>query len=264
MIGYYRRRYGLSLTGDDGAAETHASRAWSLLQRSVYSAPMELRGEQGATASDMAARPALNGGRIPDTIDSPFYNTSDVMQAWAELVRCDLSDDVDGYAYDLVATGRQVISDRFNAVRAAFATAVGAGRPSVGVANTWHCQHFNTSVDAECKGLVGVKKIACQTKVCEALGANFSHYAAHNRDFPGCGTCWCCASGAGPPPPPAPPPANLTVVKRLGTELLQCIDDMDELLGSHHAFLLGSWLHDAEAYAAQASTWVSKFTGVPL
>ena len=80
---YYRRRYGLPLTGNhiegiSGECEGHAARAWALLKQSVYSAPVEIAGEQGATGSDMAARPAMSGGRIPDTIDTPFYAVTDV------------------------------------------------------------------------------------------------------------------------------------------------------------------------------------------
>jgi hypothetical protein len=213
---YYRRRYGLSLKGSGGgrgATEAAAARAWGLLQRSVYSAPTMISGEQGATASDMAARPALSGGRIPDTIDTPFYNTSDVEQAWSELVSCgpELGDSVNGFAYDLVAVGRQVLSDRFNVVRASFAQAVGRlgrGDHTDAYASTWHCVHFSGADDAKCKGLTGAKLLACQTKICVSKGGNFSHDAEHNAGFPGCGTCWCCAAGAGPAPgPPAPPPA---------------------------------------------------------
>lgn len=80
---YYRRRYGLPLTrnhdeGFSSECEAHAARAWDLLKQSVYSAPIEISGEQGATGSDLAARPALSGGRIPDTIDTPFYAVTDV------------------------------------------------------------------------------------------------------------------------------------------------------------------------------------------
>ena len=54
---FYRRRYGLKLSGDEmgaGSCETHAARAWSLLQESVYSAPIVTH-TQGATASDMVS-----------------------------------------------------------------------------------------------------------------------------------------------------------------------------------------------------------------
>ena len=92
----------------------------------MYSAPRgEIPREQGATASDMAARPTLHGGRIPDTTDAPFYNVSDVEAAWGYLLRCAV--DGDGFAYDLVAVGRQVLSDRFNDLRRAFARAVALG-----------------------------------------------------------------------------------------------------------------------------------------
>ena len=179
-----------------------------------------------------------------------------------------LGDSVDGFAYDLVAVGRQVLSDRFNSVRASFAKAVGGGLGRGGIpqdlvigahaAAKWHCVHFTSSDGDKCKGLKGAEQLACQTKVCRTKDGNFSHDADHNAMFPGCGTCWCCAAAAGPPspgpPPPPPPPADPKTAKRLGAELLQLIDDMDELLCSHHAFLLGTWLQDAEGWADQAST----------
>ena len=50
-------------------------------------------------------------------------------------------------------------------------------------------------------------------------------------------------------------PANLTALKQAGAQLLELIDDMDLLLGAHHATLLGKpWLTDAESWAAKAST----------
>ena len=253
---FYRRRYALKLSGEDsgegGSCEAHAAAAWSLLQESVYSAPIMIGGEQGATGSDMAARPALNGGRIPDTVDRAFYNQSDVETAWVELLACatQLGDNTDGFAYDLVAVGRQVLSDRFNSDRAAFAQVAGRTNAAAGADAKWHCVHFNSSDDAHCKGRTGAKQIACQTSVCEAKGGNFSHDVDHNKDFPGCKTCYCCAGGSAP----APSPTDLAELKRLGAGLLELIDDMDQLLGSHHAFLLGTWLSDAEGWAQQAST----------
>jgi alpha-N-acetylglucosaminidase len=193
---FYRRRYGLN-SSSDGYIDKHAKTAWHLLQHSVYSAPVEAIGGNasswkwgdGPHASDMAARPALNGGRIPDTVEQAFYNMSAVQHAWVELLACIynndtvarvgpsrqwLSDDVQGFSYDLVAVGRQVISDRFNSVRAEL------------------------------------------------------HNAAVALD--------------------------IAEVTRCGDVLLEMIDDMDKLLGSHQAFLLGSWLSNAESWAAQAST----------
>ena len=266
---YAARRYGLGVAGR-GSCTPHANTAWALLQGSVYSAPRQIAGEQGATASDMAARPNMAGGRIPDTVDRAFYDESDVENAWSELLKCAsaLGDDVDGYAYDLVAVGRQVMSDRFNALRVEFAHAAtaaarqAAGAPrdaaevKAGASPAWHCVHFSGSDDAKCKGLTGAKQSACQAQVCVGKGGNFSHDDHHNSKFPGCGTCWCCAVGAGPAPPTPPPPApiDLAAAKRLGAELLELIDDMDKLLATHHAFLLGTWLHDAEGWAAQASS----------
>ena len=173
--------------------------------------------------------------------------------AWAELLACatQLGDSMDGFAYDVVAVGRQVLSDRFNSDRAAFAQAAGkAAASTVAAEEAWHCVHFNATDDAQCKGLTGAKEIACQTKVCVAKGGNFSHDADGNKDFPGCKTCYCCAGGSAP----APSPTDLAELKRLGAGMLELIDDMDQLLGSHHAFLLGTWLSDAEGWAQQAST----------
>ena len=79
VVRYYRRRYGLSLKGGGGGGggaagrcEAHAARAWGLLQRSVYSAPTMIPGEQGATASDMAARLAVGETVILLHPPSPF------------------------------------------------------------------------------------------------------------------------------------------------------------------------------------------------
>jgi hypothetical protein len=204
----------------------------------VYSAPLEIQGEQGATASDMAARPAMSGGRIPDTVDRSFYNESDVEEAWRELLACaaELGDRADGFAYDLVAVGRQVLSDRFNAMRGAFAkAAAGAsvGGGTIAARSAWHCVHFNISDDDKCKGLTGAKQLSCEAAVCVAKGGNFSHDEHHNDKYPGCGTCWCCSEGAAPPPTPTPPapPVDIAEVKRIGAGLLELIDDMDRLLG---------------------------------
>lgn len=126
--GYFRRRYGLRLDGSS-ACDHDAGSAWQQLLGSVYSAPPgEIPREQGATASDMAARPTLEGGRIPDTIDTPFYNVADVEAAWAALLRCVGAGGGanDGFAYDVVAVGRQVLSDRFNSLRRAFEQAAEA------------------------------------------------------------------------------------------------------------------------------------------
>ena len=196
VTAYYRRRYGLG--GSSGGADScdvHAAAAWRLLSASVYSAPVEVAGGNasnwkwgdGPHSSDMAARPSLQPGRIPDSVASPYYNVSAVEAAWSALLMCSrhaavqqqqvpLNDTVSGYTYDIVATGRQVLSDRFNTVRAAFQQAVGQAPPDV----------------AE--------------------------------------------------------------VKRIGADLLDMIDDMDALLRSHHAFLLGNWMADAEGWAAQSST----------
>ena len=271
---YANRRYGLhtvqpkkdekkqekeSVGG--GSCEAHAMEAWRLLQRSVYSAPITLS-SQGATASDMAARPAMSGGRIPDASHTAFYNTSDVEVAFSELVACtaELGDEVGGFAYDLVAVGRQVLSDRFNRARVAFAAAATGGSkpsppgPSPSPAGPWQCVHFTAKDDQACAKLSGAKQLACETHICTAgYGGNFSHDADHNKHFPGCGTCWCCAKKK--PAAKAPvKPVNVTEVKRLGAVLLGLIDDMDTLLNTHHAFLLGSWLQDAEGWAEQAST----------
>ena len=51
---YAARRYGLGVAGR-GSCTPHANAAWALLRGSVYSAPQQIAGEQGATASDMAA-----------------------------------------------------------------------------------------------------------------------------------------------------------------------------------------------------------------
>jgi hypothetical protein len=115
---------------------------------------------------------------------------------------------------------------------------------------TWQCVHFNQSDDAKCNGLSGSKQMDCESAVCASKGGKFSHDEHSNRDFPGCGSCWCCTGGIAPPASPA----NLTQLKRTGTALLGLIDDMDRLLASHHAFLLGTWLRDAEQWAEQAST----------
>ena len=221
----------------------------------------------------MAARPALNGGRIPDTTDAPFYNTSDVEHAFSGLLACApvLGDTVQGYAYDLVAVGRQVLSDRFNAARALFAeaAAAGAGRSNIGAATArvpsalplpvtvsdqpaWHCVHYTAKEGARCSGFPPATALACQEHICTSAphDGNFSHDKASNKGFPGCGTCWCCAKGAGPPPPP-----DVDTLKQLGAKLLGLIDSMDTLLGTHAAFLLGKpWLADAEAWAARSST----------
>ena len=195
---YWQRRYGRTAGGlgaaDANSCDVNAAKAWRLLSASVYSAPVEVAGANasnwkwgdGPHSSDMAARPALGGGRIPDSVALPYYNVSAVEVAWSALLMCSrhtaiqhqlpLGDDVQGYTYDLVATGRQVLSDHFNAVRGAFQQAVGKTPPDAAEA------------------------------------------------------------------------------KRIGAGLLDMIDDMDTLLGSHHSFLLGNWLSDAEGWAAQSST----------
>jgi hypothetical protein len=115
-----------------------------------------------------------------------------------------------------------------------------------------------------CAKLIGAEQLACESHICTAkYGGNFSHDVDHNKNFPGCGTCWCCAkkkTGTGTGAQgmvsevvPAKS-VNVTEVQRLGAVLLGLIDDMDTLLNTHHAFLLGSWLQDAEGWAEQAST----------
>ena len=187
---YARRRYGLSMDGTT-ACDHHATNAWALLQRSVYHAPDGW--SEGATGSDMAARPTLAGGKIPDTTDAIFYNATDVEAAWSELLQCaSLGDAVDGYGFDLVAVGRQVLSDRFNAARKTFAA---AATPALQPGSS-HCQHFTAADKHACATLPKARQLQCAVATCEQkYDAVFTHDTDGNEAYPGCSTCWCCKQG---------------------------------------------------------------------
>lgn len=59
---------------------------------------------------------------------------------------------------------------------------------------TYECVHFSAEDEAKCAGLPPAEAVACEAGICEdKYNASFSHDRDGNKDFPGCGTCWCCA-----------------------------------------------------------------------
>lgn len=99
---YVRNRYGTS--------DTHAGKAWKILQQTVYSVPADKYKRDGAE-SIIQARPTFDSmSRWANTRLN--YAAADLLPAWDELIKAIPScRNSSGFQYDLVDVSRQVLAD---------------------------------------------------------------------------------------------------------------------------------------------------------
>lgn len=77
-------------------------------------------------------------------------------------------------------------------------------------ANPWLCYHWteaDTAWVAACEKKNSSKTAEeCQESACQLDPHRvWSADKDHNKNYPGCGTCWCCTPNQSPPSPPTPP-----------------------------------------------------------
>lgn len=102
LPGYLRNRY--------GEKNSHAEKAWAILQRTVYTVPVDKYKRDGAE-SIIQARPTFDSmTRWANTRLN--YTATDLLPAWDEMIKAsEACKKSDGFQYDLVDIIRQVLAN---------------------------------------------------------------------------------------------------------------------------------------------------------